>query len=86
MYEQRGVSHLQNITILIPESASAPSNWPRSCSVCLHAQRVSTPFLPSETQLKHTHMNKKVDQKFDFEERRYFDQKKRNLKRKTQVS
>ena len=43
-------------------------------------QRVSTPFLPAETQLKH---KKKFDQKFDFEERGYFGtKKKKSLKKK----
>ena len=32
MYEQRRVSHLQNITILSPDSGSAPSHWSGSRS------------------------------------------------------
>ena len=42
-------------------------------------QRVSTPFLPAETQLN-TQKNK-FDQKFDFEERGYFGTKRTKQKK-----
>jgi len=40
VYGHRVVSHLQSITILSPESGSAPSNWPRSHSRDLRAHAI----------------------------------------------
>ena len=50
----------------------------------LNFQRVSTPFLPAETQLKHT--KEFFDPKFDFEESGCFGTKKNLQKNKYQVS